>query len=326
MNRFRVAGWLTAALVAVVIWVSPVRAQTASWPAKPVSVIVGFAAGGPTDVVARVVAKALGEELGVPVIVENRPGAGATVAASYVASQPADGHTMLLVVPGMTAAESLFPGRKYDLTKDFSGVSLIGTTANWLLVSESSQLRSVADIINKAKLAPGKLSYAHGATGGLSHLLAEWLKTVTGTDILQVAYRGNGPALIDVASGRVDMMFDQPIGSENLVNAGRVRPVAVTSAERLDAYPDVPTMAEAGVPDFVALVWYGFALRAGTPEHVKRSMHEALLRAMTHGEVKEGLIRAGVTPHVTRPGELDAMIRTEVARWRGVIEKNGITN
>lgn len=302
----------------------PALAQQ-SWPAKPITLYVGFSAGGPTDLVARIVAKALGEELGQPVIVENKPGAGSTIVAAQVASAPADGYSALLVFPGLTGAESLYPARKYDLVKDFTHVSLLGTSPNWLLTSAASPLKTAQDVGKLAAAQPGKFSYAHGGSGGITHLSAEWLKSLKGLDILAVPYRGNGPALIDLIAGRVDLMFDQPISSESFVASGKLRPLAVTSATRMKSHPEVPTMVEAGYKDFVVDVWYGISVKAGTPQPVVRALNAAIAKAVLRPEVKDGLARAGVTAESSHPQELESRVKSEIKRWGAVIVKNNIT-
>lgn len=301
----------------------PALAQ--QWPARPITLYLGFSAGGPTDIVARTVAKALSEELGQPVIVENKVGAGATISAAQVANGAADGYSMLLVFPGLTGAESLFPNRKYDLAKDFAHVSLVGTSPNWLITSADSPFKTAQDVVRLAAAQPGKYTYGHGGTGGISHLSAEWLKTMKNVDLLQVAYKGNGPALIDLAAGRVDLMFDQPISSEAFAQAGKVRPLAVTSATRMKSWPDVPTMVEAGYPGFVVEVWYGLSMKAGTPEPVVRAMNAAIAKAVARTEVRESLARSGVTAVSSTARELDSRVKSEIERWRAVIVKNKIT-
>lgn len=300
-------------------------ASAQQWPSRPVTIVVGFAAGGPTDIVARTVANALGKEIGQSVIVENKPGAGATLAAYQVATGPADGYALMLIAPGLTGAESLFPGRKYDLAKDFAHVSLVGTSPNWLLTSADSPFKTAQDVARLAAAQPGKFSYAHGAVGGISHLSAEWLKTMKNLDITQIPYRGNGPALIDLASGRVDLLFDQPISSESFVTSGKLRVLAVTSPTRLRSYPNVPTMVEAGYPDFVVEVWYGLSFRAGTPEPIVKAMNAAIARAVARPEVKESLARSGVTATSSSSSDYEGRVKSEIERWHGVITKNNIT-
>lgn len=318
--RRAVLGSLAAACIALTAGAS---AQGLS--SKPMSIVLGFAAGGPTDIVARVVAKALSEEIGKPVIVENKPGAGATLAAASVANGPADGLSMLLVVPGLTGAETLFPNRKYDLTKDFAAISLLGTSPNWLLTHVGSDLKTGKDVERLAKASPGKYTYGHGSTGGISHLSSEWLNAEKELNILSVPYKGNGPALVDLVGGRIDLMFDQPISSESFVTSGKLRPLAVTSPKRLAAYPDVPTMEEAGYPGFVVEVWYGLVFAARTPEATVKTVNAALARALARDDVKASLQRSGVTPQASSPQEFQKRIDSEVARWKKVITDAKIT-
>lgn len=315
-------GLLCSLAAACTLLAGSATAQTGS--AKPLSIVVGFAAGGPTDIVARVVAKALGEELGRPVIVENKPGAGATLAAAQVAHGLPDGNTMLLIVPGLTGAESMFPNRKYDLKKDFAPISLIGTSPNWLLTHVNSDFKTMQDLERVAKLNPGKYSYGQGGTGGITHLTSELLKSTKGLEILEVPYRGNGPAMIDLVSGRVDMIFDQPISSEGFVTSGKLRPLAVTSPNRLPAYPDVPTMQESGYPGFVVEVWYGLAFHARTPEATINTVNAALARSLANDEVKAGLLRSGITPQTSTPQEFRVRIASEIERWNKVITRANI--
>lgn len=317
-------GLLGALAAACVLATAGATAQGLS--NKPMSIVVGFAAGGPTDIVARVVAKALSEEIGKPVIVENKPGAGSTVAAGQVAHGPAEGLTMLLVVPGLTGAETLFPNRKYDLTKDFAPISLLGTSPNWLLTPVGGDLKTAKDVERLAKASPNKYSYGHGSTGGISHLSSEWLNATKGLEILSVPYKGNGPALVDLVGGRIDLMFDQPISSESFVTSGKLRPLAVTSARRLPAYPDVPTMEEAGYPGFVVEVWYGLVFAARTPDATVNSVNAALARVLAREDVKASLQRSGVTPQASTPQEFQKRIESEVTRWKGVIVNAKITS
>lgn len=295
--------------------------EARDWPAEPISILVGYAPGGPVDIVARVMARYLSEELGKPVIVENKPGAGSTIAAAQVAHAPPNGYTLLLTVPGLTSAESLFPNRNYDLNNDFSHVSLIGTSPNWLLTSAESDFKNVHDVEKLASVAPEKYSYGHGATGGVSHLTSELLKISKNLKILEVPYRGNGPALIDLIASRVDLVFDQPISSETFVASGKLRPLAVTSTSRLSAYPKVPTMTESGYADMVVEIWYGLAYPAETPKFMVKKMNEAIGRLLSRNDVRTTLLRSGVTPLATSPEQTQKRIKNEIERWGVVISK-----
>jgi len=316
LNRC-LAGFLLAAL--------PLFALAQTWPERPVTIVVPFTAGGPVDLVARNVGKALGEELRQPVIIDDKAGAGGTIGASFVARAQPDGYTLLLVVPALTSDESLYPARRYDLDKDFQAVSLIGISPNWLLTPRDSPFRSLDDVVKLAGGSPGKYTYGQGATGGMSHLTAELLKVRKGLDIVNVAYRGNAQALTDLVAGRVDLMFDQPGSSEGYVRSGQLRPLAVTSANRMPGYPGVPTMQEAGFPNFVIDVWYGLAFPKGTPAGIVQAANAALGRTLAKPDLRASLLKSGVTAKVTTPEEFQALIRHDVEQWRAVIEKNHIT-
>jgi tripartite-type tricarboxylate transporter receptor subunit TctC len=296
-----------------------------SWPTRPVTLVVPFSAGGPIDVVARHVSRSLGEQLGQPVVVENKAGAGGTIAANFVARAQPDGYTLLVVVPGLTGSESLYPQRRYDLTKDFAPVSLIGTSPNWLLTPKDGPFKSIDDVVKLAGAHPGRYAYGQGGTGGLSHLTAELMKTRRGLDIVNVGYRGNAPALTDLLAGQVQLLFDQPSSSESFVKSGQLRPLAVTSAARMPNYPNVPTMQEAGFSDFVIEVWYGLAFPKGTSPAIVQSMHAALEKALANQELRGPLQNGGLTIKTNSPEAFAAQIRNDVSRWRTVIEKNRIT-
>jgi tripartite-type tricarboxylate transporter receptor subunit TctC len=311
--------------------IAPVRAQTGAatalpWPMKPVTVVAVFSAGGPVDIVTRIVAKGLSDHFQQQFVVENRVGAAGTVGAASVARAEPDGYTVLGVNSAHTATETLYKNRRYDLAKDFAPVSLIGGSANWLLVNPKvHDFKSVAELLAWASAHPGKLSYASGGSGGLTHLSAELLKARAGVDILHVPYKGNAPAFTDLIAGRVDMIFDQPVSSEAFVKSGQLRPLAVTSRTRLAAYPDLPTMVEAGVADFEAAVWYGLALRAGTPRAIVSALNAGLAKVLAQYDIRERLQAAGVTPAHSTPEAFAGLMRADTARWREVIERAGIT-
>lgn len=303
----------------------PLVAGAATWPSRPVTIVIGYAPGGPVDFVARAVAKGLGEQFGQPVIVENKPGAGATIAAASVARAQPDGYTMLLMVPGLASAESLYPNRHYKLDEDFAPISLIGTSPTWLLTNRNSPFKTVQDVVNQAAASPGKYSYGQGASGGIAHLTAELMKVRKGLDIKSIGYRGQGPALTDLMAGNVELVFDQLSSSAPLVKSGQLRPLAVTTVNRLPAYPDVPTMQEAGFDDFLIEVWYGLAFPAGTPPDIVRSAQAALAKALAQPDVAAALARADVKASPTSPEEMQALVKKEIVRWRTVIEKNNIS-
>lgn len=300
----------------------PFGAFGQSWPSRPLNIVVGYAPGGPVDIVARHVAKALGDQLGQTVIVDNKPGAGATIAAAAVARANPDGYTMLLVVPGLTAAETLYKSRRYELGRDFAPISLVGMSPNWLLTPADSPFKNVQDMVRITSANPGKYSYAHGSKGGLSNLTAELMKMRRNLDIVEVGYRGNGPALTDLVAGREQLMIDQPISSESFVKSGQLRPLAVMSATRLPNYPDVPTMQESGFANFVIDVWYGLMFPARTPEAIVQQTRAALTKALAQPEVVANLEHAGVTPRTGTPKELEDLVTQGIAQWKTIIESN----
>jgi len=327
INRRR-ATLLGASLLTLAAGV-PVRAQTASargWPTKPVTIVAVFAAGGPVDIVTRITAKALSDHFQQQFVVENRVGAGGTVGALSVARSEPNGYTLLGVNTSHTVSETLYKTRRYDLSKDFAPVSTIGTSPNWLLINPKVHpFKDMRELVAWARANPGKLTYASGGSGGMTHLSSELMKSRAGLDIVHVPYKGNAPAFTDLIAGRVDMIFDQPASSEAFVKSGQMRPLAVTSRARMPTHPDVPTMIESGFDDFEASVWYGLAFRTGTPPAIVAALNAGLAKVLSQSDIREQLLAVGVTPAHSTPEAFGALIRSDTARWRDVIERAGIT-
>ncbi|MEJ2802243.1 tripartite tricarboxylate transporter substrate binding protein [Comamonadaceae bacterium PP-2] len=316
-----------AALATLPSAVQAQSAPAAAWPSRPLTLVVVFAPGGAADQVARIVAKGLGDRLGQTVVVDNRPGAGGTVGATFVARAPADGNTLLFVNSSHTASETLYPGHPYDLAKDFAPVSLVGTSPFWLLVNPKTHpsFNSVKDLVAAAKAKPGQLTFASGGSGGLTHMSGEELKSQAGIDMVHVPYKGNAPALTDVIAGRVDMIFDQQVSSEAFVKSGQLKPLAVTSSRRMPGAPQVPTLAESGFPQFDIVSWYGLALRTGTPQPIVDKLHAAIGEVLAEPDVRKKLQAAGVEPGATTPQAFGQLMHDDTARWGQVIRKAGIT-
>ncbi|MDB5966870.1 MAG: hypothetical protein JWQ72_3370 [Polaromonas sp.] len=306
---------------------SPSGAQGAQgWPAKPVTIVAVFSAGGPVDVISRIVARGLSDHFQQQFVVENRVGAGGTVGALSVARAAPDGYTLLGVNTSHTISETLYKGRRYDLSSDFAPVSTLGTSPNWLLVNPKVRpFQDMRDLVAWARSNPGKLTYASGGSGGMTHLSSELMKSRAGLDIVHVPYKGNAPAFTDLLAGRVDMIFDQPISSEAFVKAGQLRALAVTSRTRMPTHPDVPTMMEAGFDDFEATVWYGVAFRAGTPPAIVAALNAGIDKVLAQADIRERLLAAGITPAHSTPEAFGALIRGDTKRWREVIDRAGIT-
>ncbi len=297
-----------------------------AWPVRPVTLVAVYAAGGPVDIISRIVAKGLSDHFGQQFLVENRVGAGGSIGAQSVARGPADGYTILHLNSAHTVIETLYKNRGYELARDFLPVSTLGSSPNWLLINPKTHaFRTVQDLVAYARANPGKLTYASGGSGGLTHLSSELMKVRGGLDIVHVPYKGNAPAFADLLAGRVDMIFDQPISSESFVKAGQLKPLAVTSRMRNAAYPEVPTLMESGFEDFEANAWYAFAFRAGTPPAIAQALNAGVAKVLAQPEIRERLLAAGVTPAASSPDALAAQIQRDTARWREVIERAGIT-
>ena len=317
---------LKFAAAAVLSLLVATSAFAQSYPSRPITMIVVFAAGGTADIVGRTLAMKLSQQMGQQVIVDNKPGAGGTVGATTVAHAKPDGYTMLMMVSSHATAETLFKGRSYDLAKDFAPVSLIGTSPYWLLINpDHLKTPTMKEFVAKARAEPGKMTFASGGSGGITHLASEMMKLQGKLDIVHVPFKGNAPALIEVLAGRVDMIFDQPASSDAYVKAGKLKPIAITSKNRSPAYPDVPTMIESGFPGFEAISWFGLAFPAGTPKEIIDRMHDETAKALAAPEVRQKFEANGITPVSMTPAAMATHVQTEVGRWRTVINDAKVT-
>lgn len=301
------------------------QAVAQSYPTRPVRMIVPFVPGGGADLAARLVAEPLGVALGQAVVVENRGGAGGTIGTTAVAQAPADGYTLLYGTPGpLITNRHLMASLPYDSERDFAPVSLLTRGAYVMAVHRDVPARNVADVIALAKARPGELSFASSGIGAGSHLAGELLCMEAGIRMAHVPYRGTGPALQDVAAGRVTMSIDSYGPMVPLLQSGHLRAIAVTSAERQPDLPDVPTMSET-IPGFEVGVINYICVRAGTPDAIVRRLNQALVRVLADPELKARMQAAGSSPPVSStPEELGAMLRSESAKWGEVIRRAGI--
>jgi tripartite-type tricarboxylate transporter receptor subunit TctC len=297
----------------------------AAYPDKPIRWVVPFPPGGAMDGIARALAEPLARRLGQPVVVENKPGAGGNLGVDQVAKAPADGHTMLITSIGMVTNRHLYARLTYDPMKDFAPVSQLAVVPNMLVVNPARvKARTLRELIAEAKAQPGKLTYASAGNGTSIHLAGELFTAMTGTDIVHVPYRGSGPAVTDLLGGQVDMMFDSVASARPYVQAGRLVALAVTTARRSSAMPEVPTVAEAGVAGYALVPWFGVFMPAGTPREVVRAMNAALLEAMKLTEVKARFFVLGAEVIGSSPEAFAATLAAESAQWEKLIRERNL--
>jgi tripartite-type tricarboxylate transporter receptor subunit TctC len=311
----------TAATVICFTSVAP-----AAYPDKPIRLVVPFPAGGATDFMARGLAQKLGEGLGQTVVVDNRGGAGGSVGAEAVATAAPDGYTLLFSTMGVLAINpSLYKSLRYDPAKSFVPVSLTHATANMLVVHPSIPANSVPELIAYAKANPDKLTFGSAGNGTSSHLSGELFKSMAGIDITHVPYKGTGPALTDLLTGRISMMIDTVSVHVENVRAGKLRALGVTSSKRAPNLPDVPTIAEAGLPGYDVSIWLGVLAPVGTPAEVVDRLNTEIGRAMSAADIKAQLTKAGIEPLHSTSLEFAATIRNDTAKWSKVVKASGAT-
>jgi len=322
LTRRCAAGLLAAAALAPGCWRRVAFAQTTSqpaWPTRFVRLIVPFAPGGATDVIARVVGSRLSETWGQQVVVENRPGAGANIGAQAVAASDPDGYTLYIGSVPHATNRFLYTSLNYDPVADFAPVTLICTQPNIMVVPNSSPAKSVAEFVAYGKANPGKISYGSGGVGTSVHLSGELFKRMTGIEMTHIPYRGAAPALQDVIAGRLDLIFDNITSSLPHVKNGSARGLAVTAGTRAPAAPDMPTIAEAGVPGFDVSTWFALFVPAKTPSAIIKKVSEDTVAALGHPMVKERLEQLGAALVGSSPAELAGFLKSEMNKWGPVI-------
>ena len=299
----------------------------AAFPDKPVKIVVPFAPGGGTDLVARTMGITMGQELGQPVIIDNKPGAGTIIGTDAVAKSQPDGYTLVMATVAHVVNPSLLPKLPYNYEKAFAPVMLVGISPNVLVVRAESPYKSVGDIIAAAKAHPGKLSFASQGAGTSAHLAGELFKNLTKTDITHIPYRGAGPAITDLLGGQVDVMFATAAAVGTFIESGKLRALAVTTASRSTApsLAKVPTVAEGGVPGYVADSWYGLYAPAGTPRDVIMKLNAAAKKAVQTEAFRKRVESEGLVIDAGSPEAFDRYAKGEEARWRKVVKENHIT-
>lgn len=299
----------------------PAGAQ--NWPQRSVRVVVPYPPGGPTDIVARLVAQKLSEKFGQSFVIDNRPGAGGNLGAEQVARAEADGYTLVVTTTAHAINPAVFRKLGYDISKDLAPVALLTRVPLVLVVNPSLKVQTVADLIALAKQPDSKLSYASSGNGQSTHLSAELFKSRTGAKMTHVPYKGSAPALTDVAGGQVDVMFDTTLSAMPQVKSGRLRALAVTSAQRTAAAPDLPTLAEAGVPGYEATAWNGLMAPAATPAAIIDKLNAAVNEVLRSDEVAKRLEADGAEPGEGSAADFGAFVQAELKKWAQVAKESG---
>lgn len=321
-NTTRHLRHLVAGLAAAVsLFAAP--AASAAYPEKPIRLIVGFSAGGTTDVVARVLGKEVGEALGQPVVVENRPGAGSNIAAEAVARAEPDGYTLLMVAVTSAINHTLYKNLSFNLVDDFTPIALAVQVPNVLVVHPDVKANSVAELVDLLNANPGKYNFASSGSGTSIHMAGELFKLRAGVDVAHIPYKGSANAVTDLIGGQVEYMFDNMPSAWPHVESGKLRALAVTTAARSETAPDLPTMQESGFPDFDVSSWFGVIGPKGMPEDVVNTLNKAIRDALAKPEVRERLRGLGAVPADTSPQEFGQFIKTEVETWGPVVEASG---
>jgi tripartite-type tricarboxylate transporter receptor subunit TctC len=319
--------WSFRCCVLSLLWFAPcaVGAVAEDYPNKPIRLVTPFPAGGPSDTVARLVSQLLGESLGQSVVIDNRGGATGAIGCEIAAKAAPDGYTLLLGSSGNLAVNpSLFRKLPYDPLRDFQPISLVTSGPQVLVVSLSVPARSVKEFIALAKAKPGQLNFASGGSGTSNHLAFELFKLSTGTEIVHIPYKGSGQSLTDVINGRVQALMGAMLLVMPQVKAGKLRALAVTSAQRSSAMPDMPTIAESGLPGFETTSWHGLLVPVKTARSISVRLHDELVRRLKQPETKERLANQGIDAVGNSPEEFAAYIKSESEKWARVIKQVGI--
>lgn len=315
---------LAPALLAPLLLAPDAAVHAQQYPTRPVRLVVPFTPGGSTDILARLVAQKLTEAFGKQVIVDNRGGAGGTIGVDIVAKSPADGYTLVMGHIGTFGVNpTLYPKLPYDAVRDFQPITLVAMVPNLLSVNPKLPAKSVKELIALAQSKPGGLNYGSGGNGSAAHLATEYFKLLAKVNIVHVPYKGTGPAVIDLIAGNISMMITGVPPQLGQIKAGRLRPLAVATSKRLALFPELPTIAEAGVAGYEATQWYGVLAPAGTPRDIVAKLNAAISAAIKGQEVRDRLATEAAEPVGNSPEEFHAYIKQEIARWAPVIKASG---
>ena len=313
------------ALLAVPLGPGVARAQ-APFPSRPITMVVGFAPGGGTDTVARILAKTVSEGLGQQVVVDNKAGAGGNIATDFVAKAAPDGHTILLGnVGSLTVAPHLLASLPYDPLRDFAPITMAVVFANVIVVHPSVPANTLAEFVRLAKEKPGQITYGSSGIGGAGHLAGELLRIMAGIDLVHVPYKGGGPAMQGLLGGQISAYFATPVAAGPHMKAGKARALASTGTTRSPFLPEVPTVAESGYPGYEATNWYAYVAPAKTPKDIVERLNREIVRALGTPEVKELFAKQGLEPRPSTPEELARTMEREYATWGRVVKEAKIT-
>lgn len=319
-TRRHMVAWSALALCG--LCASPVQA-TDAYPNKPIRLVVPYPPGGPTDIVARVIAQKMQEQMGQTWIVDNRPGAGANLGAENVARSPADGYTLLVATTAHAINPSLFTNLSYSLQQDFSPVSQLTSGALVIVVNPSLPVEDVKGLIALARSKEGGLNFATSGNGQSTHLAAEMFNAMAGVKMNHIPYKGSAPALSDVVAGHADLMFDTLLSATAFIKSGKLKALAVTSAERSASAPDIPTVAEAGLPGYEAIAWNGILAPAGTPAEVIEALNAGLKTVLQSTDVKDRFAAQGFAATWNSPADYKQFLNNEISTWAQVVKDSG---
>jgi tripartite-type tricarboxylate transporter receptor subunit TctC len=313
-----------ALIVGAILLASAMAAQAQGWPSRPIRLVVSYPPGGTVDAVARIVAPPLSARLGQPVVVDNRGGAGGAIGGDLVAKSPPDGYTVLLDASNHAQNPALRSKMPFDTLRDLAPVSLLVKVPNVLVVHPSAPIRSVQDLVAQAKAKPGEINFASSGNGSAQHLAAEQFDAMAGVRMTHVPYKGGGPALSDVMAGQVPVFFGSLASSLPYIQTGKLRPLAVTGKARSAVLPQLPTIAESGLPGYEVYEWNAVFVPAGTPAAVTDRLSKELVAVLNEPDVRKRLEATGSEIIGSKPAELDAFRRAEIARWRKLAQDNKI--
>jgi tripartite-type tricarboxylate transporter receptor subunit TctC len=316
--------WIRTGLMAAFAVLLALPAAAQSWPTKPVKIVVPFGPGGPADVYARIVGQGLTEAFKQQFIIENKPGAGALIGTEVVAKAPADGYTLLMMSNTHTVNETLFAKKPYELLRDLTPVAPVNSSDLVMVVHPSVPAKTLQEFIALAKAQPGKLSYASSGPGTPYHMAGELFKSMSGTDILHIPHKGSAEARNDVMGGHVQMMFDAVTAMKGSIDAGEVRALATTGLQRSAVMPNVPTVAESGVPGYEATIWLGIMAPKGTPKEIVDRLNAEIAKIIAKPEIRDAWAKQGAVPMTMTPDQFGAFLKQDIDKWAKVIKTAGI--